>query len=307
VEKEDLEHENEELASKLADLTTQAKKMLLNNESLEEEIQDQQVEYEDRIAELARYTAELESKLAEKNEGNNSALLQQKHDAALETTAKLQKDNITVGQHIEAENDESRKNIGDGTSEPQKKDDIVPEIKAKKEEISVLLHHSHDQNDAAADRIECLKSENSKLRNVIMENEANRSSTNMLAMEAHKVGAPDFTQQQELQKDKEYIAISQTAIYCNPGPSQSGLCDAAVPPGVVTTPSFASNQLDMTPITFYTPNESRPISASPLQLILQIENLTIENGKLAQRLGNAVADKECKKGLLCSVHNSAVS
>jgi hypothetical protein len=159
--------------------------------------------YEDRIADLARYTAELESKLAEKNEGNNSALLQQKHDAALETTAKLQKDNnITVEQNIKAENNESRKNIGDRTSEPQKKDDIVPEIKAKKEEISVLLHHSHDQNDSAADRIECLKSENSKLRNVIMENEANRSSTNMLAMEAHKVGAPDFTQQQELQKDR---------------------------------------------------------------------------------------------------------
>lgn len=40
---EDLEAENEELASKLTDLTTQAKKMLLNNEQLEEEIQDQQV------------------------------------------------------------------------------------------------------------------------------------------------------------------------------------------------------------------------------------------------------------------------
>ena len=52
VPQEDLELENEELSSKLTDLTTQAKKMLLNNEALEEAIQDQRIEYEDRIAEL---------------------------------------------------------------------------------------------------------------------------------------------------------------------------------------------------------------------------------------------------------------
>merc|ERR1711957_484264 len=52
VEKEDLELENQDLASKLADLTTQAKNMLLNNESLEQAITDQQIEYEDRIIEL---------------------------------------------------------------------------------------------------------------------------------------------------------------------------------------------------------------------------------------------------------------
>ena len=50
--KEDLEKENEELASKLADLTTQAKMLLLTNEELEEAISDQQIEYEERIAEL---------------------------------------------------------------------------------------------------------------------------------------------------------------------------------------------------------------------------------------------------------------
>ena len=68
-------------------------------------------------------------------------------------------------------------------------------------------------------------------------------------------------------------------------PSQSRLSDAAVSPGAVSVS-------DMTP---------------SLHLIQQIEHLTIENGKLAQRLGNLVADKECKNGFLCSVQNDVVS
>ena len=133
MEKEDLELENEELASKLGDLTKQAKKMLLNNESLEEEIQDQQVEYEDRIAELERYTAELESKLAEKNEDNNLTLLQQEHDAAVETIETLQRDSdITGGQKIKTEIDKSPMNIGDETSELRKNENIISELKSKK-------------------------------------------------------------------------------------------------------------------------------------------------------------------------------
>ena len=68
-------------------------------------------------------------------------------------------------------------------------------------------------------------------------------------------------------------------------PSQSRLSDAAVSPGAVSVS-------DMTP---------------SLHLIQQIEHLTIENGKLAQRLSNSVADKECKNGFLCSVQNDVVS
>ena len=68
-------------------------------------------------------------------------------------------------------------------------------------------------------------------------------------------------------------------------PSQSRLSDAAVSPDAVSVS-------DMTP---------------SLHLIQQIEHLTIENGKLAQRLGNSVADKECKNGFLCSVQNDVVS
>ena len=309
VEKEDLELENEELASKLGDLTTQAKKMLLNNESLEEDIQDQQVEYEDRIAELERYTTELESKLVEKNEDNNVTPLQQEHDAALEAIEKLQRDNdITGGQKVETEIDESPINIRDETSELCKNEDIVSELKSKNEEISNLLRFSHDQNDAAADLIEYLKSDNAKLRKVIVEYETKKTSTDILTMEAHNDGALDFTQQQAPKKGTSFV--SQTSFDPNPGPSQSRLCDAAVSPGAVTTLGFASNQLeslaavlDMTPSTFCAPNESRQNTASSLELMRQMENLTIENGKLAQRLGSAVADKECKKGFLCAVQN----
>ena len=283
VEKEDLELENEELASKLGDLTTQAKKMLLNNESLEEEIQDQQVEYEDRIAELENYTAELESKLAEKNEDNNLTLLQQEHDAASETIEKLLRDNdVTGGQKIGTEFDESPMTIVDEISELRKNEDIVSELKSKNEELSNLLRFSHDQNDAAANLIEYLKSDNAKLHKVIVEYET-KTPTNMLTMEAHSGGALDFTQQHALQKGKSFV--SQTSIDRNPGPSQSRLSDAAVSPGAVSVS-------DMTP---------------SLHLIQQIEHLTIENGKLAQRLGNSVADKECKNGFLCSVQNDVVS
>ena len=294
---EDLELENEELASKLADLTTQAKKMLLNNESLEEEIQDQQVEYEDRIAELERHAAELESKLTEKNEvskltenndDNLLLLLQQKHEAALETIKILQKANDMTGQQKnDAEDDRSLKHIGEETSELWKGDDIVSELKARNEEISQLLRFSHEQNNAAADFIECLKSDNDKLRKVIFEYETNNTSINMLTMESHNDGASDFTQQRELQYYK--AIVSQTA---------NRLCDASASPAVETTPGFA-NQLGSSALVLAV----TPITTPPLQLIQQIENLTIENGNLVQRLGNAVADKECKNGNMCAVHN----
>ena len=58
--------------------------MLLNNESLEGAIADQQIEYEDRITEL-----ELESQLVEQGVDGNLLSLQQRHKAALETIVKL--------------------------------------------------------------------------------------------------------------------------------------------------------------------------------------------------------------------------
>ena len=82
VPQEDLELENEELSSKLTDLTTQAKKMLLNNEALEEAIQDQRIEYEDRIAELE----------VEKYGDDEVSSLHSKHKTALETIARLKQE-----------------------------------------------------------------------------------------------------------------------------------------------------------------------------------------------------------------------
>jgi hypothetical protein len=305
---EDLELENAELASKLAELTTQAKKMLLNNESLEEEIQDQQVEYEDRIAELEKYSAELECKLAEKIEEHELLLLHQEHGAALNKIEKSSPKNDTIKElTIGLEHDENRKHIGEESSELHECDDIISELKAKNEIISNLLQLSHEQNDAAADFISCLKSDNAKLRKIISEH--GKISKTEPTTEAHDDCAIDFTEQVELQYRSTLV---QTAICGSPGPSQRRLWDTPASPAIETTPGSSSNQCissslvsDMKRSTSYVPAEHSS-TALPRQIIQQIENLTIENGKLAQRLGNAVADKECKKKNLISLYTDVM-
>lgn len=124
--KEDLELENEELASKLTDLTKQAKIMLLNNESLEEQIQDQQIEYEDRIAEL-------ESELAGKGEGNGEELLmlQQKHEKALETIVSLTKE------------------IGQGKKDMNGNDERMKILEEENIELRQVIDHLAAENDVS--------------------------------------------------------------------------------------------------------------------------------------------------------------
>jgi hypothetical protein len=291
---EDLELENVEFATKLSELTLQAKKMLLNNESLEEEIQDQQVEYEDRIAELEKYSAELESKLAEKVEENELLLLHQEHGEALKAIEKLSTDNDAIEQLTVGTEQDKNSTHEEESSELHKGGDIVSELKAKNEEISSLLRFSQEQNDAAADFISCLKSDNAKLRKIISEH--GKLSAIKPATETLDDKAIVFTEQLELQNYKS--TVLETAIDHGPGPSQLRLWDAPVSPAIKTNPGSASHQFkssslvsDMMPSLSYVRTESGS-TALPIQIIQQIENLTIENNKLAMRLGNAVAEKE---------------
>jgi hypothetical protein len=262
--------------------------MLLNNESLEEEIQDQQVEYEDRIAELEKYSAELESKLAEKVEENELLLLNQEHGEALKTIEKLSTENNARTEVDKINNHEAE------SSELQKGGDIVSELMAKNEEISSLLRLSHEQNDAAADFISCLKSDNAKLRKIISEH--GKFPTIEPTTETLDDNAIDFSEQLELQNYRS--TVLQTSMNHSPGLSQRRLWDAPVSPAVKATPGSASQQCvssslasDMMPSSSYVRTESSS-TALPIQMIQQIEHLTIENNELAMRLGNAVAEKE---------------
>ena len=154
VPQEDLELENEELSSKLTDLTTQAKKMLLNNEALEEAIQDQRIEYEDRIAELE----------VEKYGDDEVSSLHSKHKTALETIARLKQEknayDVDKVKCAEEENLELRRVVDHLSSEnnaAKEIESIVFELKVKNKEISESLRVSQEQNLSAVDIIENLK------------------------------------------------------------------------------------------------------------------------------------------------------
>jgi hypothetical protein len=267
--------------------------MLLNNESLEEEIQDQQIEYEDRIAELERLLANKED-----------------HDAQSGTDT--------------TEQNKVEKSVGDGIVEAAESSDI-PELKAKNAEIVELLRFSHEQNDAAADLIEQLKAENTKLRHFISENESVKSSSQKLLTEGTHNSHNDTAMSNDQQRELEHLksVVSLTAIDRNTfdrrlseltdmwgkGPSpHKRPCDAPTSPAVGTTPGFESgvastpiatqgHGVTSTQMTLYHDssafhNTSSNVTPPPLEVVKQIEHLTNENGELAQKLGNAVAEKE---------------
>lgn len=292
LEKEDLELENQELASKLADLTTQAKKMLLNNESLEEEIQDQQIEYEDKISELERLLAD-----------------KQDHDAQLDTDT--------------TEQNTVEKSVGDEIVEVAGSS-VIPELKAKNAEIVELLQFSHEQNDAAADLIEQLKAENSKLRRLISENESVKSSSQkLLTAGAHNDTAMSLDQHRELESltaiDRNTFdrRLSELTDMWGKGPSpHKRPCDAPTSPAVGITPGLSgvastplttqgpgltSTQMTLYRDSFVSHKTSSNVTPPPLQIVKQIEHLTNENGELAQKLGNAVAEKEFALSILAKL------
>ena len=286
VDKEDLQLENEELASKLTDLTTQAKKMLLNNESLEEAINDQQIEYEDRLAELEAKLEEqlrndkdcisdLEDQLEDiVQDDDNMATLQQKHKVSLETIVRL-KAQLKDVTRLEEENLELRRRIDHCTSENDAAKEIksiVQELKAKNEEISEALHVSREQNDAAADIIENLKADNDRLWKDIVAMQADGPKTDDDCNLSEDRAGDHSEIDSELQHSTERALVTvdgniDEQRHLNGTGISQEMTVATEPPDVVRSSSEVEDK---------------------------IQTLTIENGQLAQRLGNAVADKECE-------------
>lgn len=337
VEKEDLELENEELASKLTDLTTQAKKMLLNNESLDEALQDQQIEYEDRIAELEGL---LEEKTIEGAEDSDSDAvgLQEKHKVALETIVRLKKDifdgreatskaqeDVGKLKHLEVENLELRQVIDHCSAENEAAKELkffVTELKAKQMEISESLHVSQEQNDAAADIIENLKADNDRLRKDIA---AMISSPKPDECDLSEADGSAKMREMEVELQSLRAKVSRMNSDNNLFNSRlSQIMDIsyvedndAKPPmdapedvengGALVVAESSDNKSKSQwnfDVTDNSINNGAMVVSDGHQLSLgsdkveeQIQHLTIENGQLAQRLGNAVADKECESNI----------
>jgi hypothetical protein len=80
-----------ELATKLSDLTTQAKMMLVRNEEMETQLSEAQIEYEERLNELNAINEDLWNKLRSHN-SDELLSLREKYDDALEIIQQLKSD-----------------------------------------------------------------------------------------------------------------------------------------------------------------------------------------------------------------------
>jgi len=278
VEKEDLELENEELATKLTDLTTQAKKMLLNNESLEEALQDQMMEYEDRILELEGMLEEFD---VEKEDDSKSP----QDDDDKKELKRLEEENLELRQiidHCSSEN-EAAKEIKL----------IVHELKAKNMELSESLNVSQEQNDSAADIIERLKSDNERLQKEIKSDEPNGDCA------VSEGGDEDKMKEMEAEMQRLKLQLSQFSSDRNVFNNRlSQLMDIDNGDAAANTGTEGDEGVLVT--TDNSNNINHHLNGLSDALVLAngdgvdetIQHLTIENGQLAQRLGNAVADKE---------------
>lgn len=165
---------------------------------------------------------------------------------------------------------------------------------------------AQDQNEAAADIIEQLKADNDRLRN--SDARSSRSSSHSHDELSVKIGELEA----ELRTYKEIV--SQMASDRNVFNHQlSSIMDASgSPKGGLEPVSFADERNERALVVVENSTNAYPDSMMETNLSHtsagrveeQIQNLTIENGELAQRLGNAVADKECKWDLVhcCTSH-----
>lgn len=80
-----------ELATKLSDLTTQAKMMLARNEEMETQLSEAQIEYEERLNELNAINEDLWNKLRSHN-SDEVLSLREKYEDALEIIQQLKSD-----------------------------------------------------------------------------------------------------------------------------------------------------------------------------------------------------------------------
>lgn len=149
---EDLEAENEELVSKLADLTSQAKTMLIRNDEMENQLNEVNMNFEERVGELE---SELES-LRRKHRETLQSIQQSEEENVVNSSNDLEEENLELRQaihHLTAENNAAREIKS-----------LVFELREKNVELAESLRASRDQKKVALSCIEDLKEENEVLR-----------------------------------------------------------------------------------------------------------------------------------------------
>ncbi len=306
-----MEHENEELASKLADLTTQAKMMLLNNESLEEAIQDQQIEYEERIAEL-------EGLLADKYESDDQILLKQQAKADLS------------GQNPSEGHDEDQiTRIVDATLESSESDPVTAVNKMVVSDATSVIIESPQTDDEGMrktiasthilttenqfDRVPSPKqdSENQDETKATMQQDTpvdyDIISKGRYALDHVSSELVDLSEPTQIATD--FLASTNpptTLLNLQASPVKTEIEQGIAPSETDGTIQYELGAASPQGILMTTSNVTKNVSCAPIppQTISpdvedQVKKLIVENGELAQRLGNAVADKECKRE--CSV------
>lgn len=286
--------------------------MLLNNESLEEAIQDQQIEYEERIAEL-------EGLLTEKYENDDEAMLRQKDEDASEMITTLVKDdfkgqepsrahdveyrtrindtNLNLGHDLSVTAMAKNAAISDATSvtfENSQTDDEGQRvtIRTSKSLTHIVMAESHDFRapfsehdlDSPAYRAEmnsilppmiCEKNSLDYRPSQLMDNAEQSQNTTQFP----SGGTPQVSPEASINK-LAIIPAETNAIIVHQ-------LDAEFAQGImVTSPPGDTENIAC--------DLSTPQTISPdCEIEKQVKKLITENGKLAQRLGNAVADKEC--------------
>lgn len=302
--KEDLEKENEELASKLADLTTQAKMLLLTNEELEEAISDQQIEYEERIAEL-------EGMLADRYESDGLILMGHQTKADLsELESSKGNDNeqftCTDDEHLKlGQVIDSSSEVADPVNAVENRavtsdDMIVP----KESSLTTLM-----QKKAQYDSAPCPTSEfDDSTKHEETKAETPFINDQIIASDRHAADHRPYAFM-DLSDSTQTVTILSAAAK-----TLSTLQTSLVPSTVeqLLVPAEANDIIPYQLEAGYTEGEivtTNNVLCAPStdshgsNIEEQVKKLIVENGKLAQRLGNAVADKECKneRSVFCTL------
>lgn len=327
LEKEDFEAENEELATKLADLTAQAKTMLVRNEEMENQLDELAMEYDCRVSELERQLCDLQEKLENKSSCDEDAELEalgQKHNEAQETIANLQND-LAEAQLKQDEKEAEMKRLEEESLELRQVIDhlrsendaareikyIVLDLKTRNMELTESLRKSRQHKKAAAEIIERLKSDNEKLKNDVHELRdsngrqivayAEQSVENQLV--PFETNSGDEKKIHDMDAElTHYKAIvdkmmSERSIFTQ---RLSEIMDLAPfkrrhtdydgqlkleKDASVSVSNMLTSSVSHPPFVAQGAHEDHAVQA-------QIQNLTVENANLAQRLGGVVAEKE---------------
>ncbi len=320
---EDLEAENEELVSKLADLTAQAKTMLIRNDEMENQLNEVNAHFDERVGELESELESLRRMHGEKENNDHSSIDLEEENAELRRAI----------DHLTEENNAAREIKS-----------LVVKLREKNVELAESLKASRDQKKVALSCIEDLKTENDVLRNELnsMQEKVYANAYNIqekgfggtseyskfdgdrnFSYPNYDIDAkkPDEMEAElqhykaiinEMAEDREELCRRLSVLMDATKPSTGNTIDID-PYGKMKSDALTKNDMNFS--SEYLQNEVNSCNALVVkedsefdnsQVIVShesnvfdmseveetIRTLTYENGQLAQRLGGAVAEKE---------------